>query len=243
MRSVACTRASGLTTEGKDRARKQTETAPLIQGSGVTTSALDKAACEPAWQARTLFYPSHLFCRFRSYDKSIVASPSSSPSTAQHNIEHRSPAFSPASSSGSGGSSMLAQLHQQPSSSSLRTLAPKGTPARPAISPRATLAHSPLQAFLSRRPQAQRCAPPPPPPAALAPPLLSLQVPVAARAHRARARFRQHRRRCGPRRLRTRRAPGTSGRADAAVDQRRHQLRGLIMLAQSKHFDLCSCAA
>ena len=58
----------------------------------------------------------------RSYDKSIVASPSSSPVTAQqHSLDHQTPAFSPASSSSSG-----AQLQQLSSSSSQRSLVPKG---------------------------------------------------------------------------------------------------------------------
>lgn len=63
-----------------------------------------------------------------SYDKSIVASPSSSPITSQpqQNSDLVTPAFSPASSSGSGGSLQAQHAQQLSSSSSLRSLAPKG---------------------------------------------------------------------------------------------------------------------
>ena len=104
-----------------------------MQASGGTTSERVRVACET--RRLLLNRVSHSHHLRRSYDKSIVASPSSSPVTAQpqHSLDHQTPAFSPASSSSSGGGSLQAQLQQLNASSSQRSLVPKGALSPPVL--------------------------------------------------------------------------------------------------------------
>jgi len=174
------------------------------QQAGWTRQHVSHVTCSP------LPHFSTVCCR--SYDKSVVASPSSSPITsqAQQNSDLVTPAFSPASSSGSGGN-LQAQHAQQLSSSSLRSLAPKGVVTSHHFE---TLLNSSLshpthnscfifqrslfpQAFLFRRLPVLRSVHPPPL-QALDPHPHSPQAPVAALAHHARVLFKRRLRLYGP---------------------------------------------